>query len=246
MDNIAPAGAVNSTVDDLLRWLQVWMNNGKPLLSKSTYQSITSEKIKVAKNAKEGYGYGWFIEKNDSLKILSHGGGMPGYKSFIIVIPERKIGVIVLTNTISYINEQIAGVITDYLLGKKINWQQADQLYGENFRFSWDEPRDTSHSANIPDWSRYTGVYEDTAYGKALIQVKNDSVLLTLLPAKQLFTGPLYYQNKDTLQIVFKDPFVPAGQVIFYEGDDRKAEGFRLHIESSDFHFRYLNFARKE
>jgi hypothetical protein len=250
MDNIAPAGAVNSNIDDLLQWLQLWIGQGvyqgSPLLSKETYEAITSEKIKVEKGSKEGYGYGWFVETNKGMKVLSHSGGMPGYKSLILVLPEQKIGVVVLTNEISYINEQLAGVIIDYLMTKSMDWQKADKLFGENFRFSWDEQRDTSHSNLTPDWSLYKGMYEDSAYGKATIEVKEGKAYLTLLPAAKLFTGPLYYLDKNKLKVLFEDLFVPAGEVLFYEEGNGKIKGFRLNIESSDFHFQYLDFVKKE
>lgn len=246
MDNIAPAGAINATIDDLLQWLPVWMNGGKPILSTATYEAITSEKIKVSKGSKEGYGYGWFVETTSGMKVLSHGGGMPGYKSFVMILPKKRLGVVVLANTISYLNEQVAGIITDYLLGKKITWQEVDKLYGANFRFSWDEQQDTSHAVITPDWARYTGVYTDAAYGDASIEVKEGRAFLTLLPAKELLSGPLYYVDENKLRIVFKDPFIPTGEVVFYKEKDGKVKSFKLNIASDDFHFKYLHFIKQE
>ncbi len=251
MDNIGPAGSINSNIEDMLTWLQLWMDEGaykgKQLLSKAAFQIITSPKVKVSNKSDESYGFGWYIEDEKDGKVLSHGGGMPGYKSLVMVIPQSRVGIVILTNKISYINEQLAGVLLDYMTSTSMNWELADrQLYGKNFRFSWDEESDSKYQAFIPNLSGYQGVYEDTAYGKAIIEDRNGQAFLSLLPSKKQFTGQLYYLGRDKLKVVFYDGFVPAGEVLFYRGADKKLRGFKLNIESSDFHFKYLNFIKKK
>jgi CubicO group peptidase (beta-lactamase class C family) len=249
MDNIGPAGSINSNIDDMLTWLQLWMDQGtyeeKKLLSAAAFHTITSPKVKVSNKSDESYGFGWYIEDGKG-KVLSHGGGMPGYKSFIVIVPQSKTGIVILTNKISYINEQLAGVLLEYVTSKSMHWEEASrQLYGKNFRFLWDEESDSNYQAFIPNLSGYKGVYEDTAYGKALIESRNGQAYLSLLPSKKQFTGRLYYLGRDKLKVVFDDGFVPAGEVLFYRRADKKVSGFKLNIASSDFHFKYLTFIKK-
>jgi CubicO group peptidase (beta-lactamase class C family) len=250
MDNIGPAGSVNSNIDDMITWLHLWMNEGayneRKIFSYAAFQAITSPKVKVSEKSDESYGFGWYIEGEKETKILSHGGGMPGYKSLVIVLPQSKAGIVILTNKISYINEQLAGVILEYVTSKSTNWEKADrQLYGKNFRFSWDEESDSNYQVFIPKLSLYKGVYEDSCYGKAMIEERNGKATLTLLPSKEQFSGPLYYLRNDKLKIVFNDGFVPVGEVLFYRRADKKVSGFKLNIQSSDFHFKHLNFIKK-
>jgi CubicO group peptidase (beta-lactamase class C family) len=250
MDNIGPAGSVNSNIEDMITWLQLWMNEGayheKQIFSHAAFNAITSPKVNVSEKSNESYGLGWYIEGEEKTKILSHGGGMPGYKSLVIVLPQSKIGIVILTNKISYITEQLAGVILQHVTSKPINWKETDrQLYGKNFRFSWDEESNSNYQAFIPKLSLYKGMYEDTSYGKAIIEERNGKATLTLLPSKQQFSGRLYYLGYDKLKIVFKDGFVPEGEVLLYRRADKKVSGFKLNIESSDFHFKHLNFIRK-
>gem|GEM_PF-4112176 len=250
MDNIGPAGSINSTIEDMLAWLQLWINEGaykeKKIFSTAAFQTITSPKVKVSNKPDESYGFGGYIEEEQEIRVLSHGGGMPGYKSLIIVIPESKAGIVILTNKISYINEQLAGVILEYVASKSMNWKEIGrQLYGKNFRFSWDEESDSKYQAFIPNVSAYKGVYEDKIYGKAIIEDRNGQAFLSLLPSKKQFTGQLYYLSEDKLKVVFADGFVPAGEVLFYRRASKKVSGFKLKIESSDFHFKYLNFIKK-
>jgi CubicO group peptidase (beta-lactamase class C family) len=250
MDNIGPAGSINSTIDDMLTWSQLWINEGaykgKKILSTAAFQTITSSKVKVSNKPDESYGFGWYIEDEKGKRVLSHGGGMPGYKSLIIIVPQSKMGIVILTNKISYLIEQLAGVVLEYVASKSMNWEEVGrQLYGKNFRFSWDEESDSNFQAFIPNISGYKGVYEDTAYGKAIIEDRNGQAYLSLLPSKKQFTGQLYYLSNDKLKVVFADGFVPAGEVLFYRRGGKKVSGFKLNIESSDFHFKYLNFIKK-
>jgi CubicO group peptidase (beta-lactamase class C family) len=250
MDNIGPAGSINSTIDDMLTWSQLWINEGaykgKKILSTAAFQTITSSKVKVSNKPDESYGFGWYIEDEKGKRVLSHGGGMPGYKSLIIIVPQSKMGIVILTNKISYLIEQLAGVVLEYVASKSMNWEEVGrQLYGKNFRFSWDEESDSNYQAFIPNISGYKGVYEDTAYGKAIIEDRNGQAYLSLLPSKKQFTGQLYYLSNDKLKVVFADGFVPAGEVLFYRRGGKKVSGFKLNIESSDFHFKYLNFIKK-
>jgi CubicO group peptidase (beta-lactamase class C family) len=132
LDNIAPAGAINSTIDDLLNWLLLWidkgMYKGKKLFSELTYDTITTEKIKVSSSSDESYGFGWNIGYANGKKVLAHGGGLPGFKSYAIIMPENKTGVVILTNKLTYLNEELAGIILNYLNGEETDWKNAEKI----------------------------------------------------------------------------------------------------------------------
>lgn len=250
LDNIAPAGGINSNIDDMLKWLQVWINegvcNGKQLVSKKTFKTITTNKIMLSSTSDEGYGFGWNIGFDNGKKVISHGGGLPGYKSFVTIFPEDKTGIVILTNKITYLNEELIDVMITYLNTEKMNWQDADRnLTGKNFHFSWDENNiDTNLRQPVPNLSLYKGLYEDKQYGKASIKEENGKAILELLPSKKQFTGYLYYLSSNKFRIVFNDKFVPAGEVIFEMNKNKKPLGFKLNIESSDFLFKYLDFKK--
>lgn len=252
MDNVAPAGAVNSTIDDMLHWLQLWINkgsyNGKQLYSTDTYNTITSAKVMFSNSTNDAYCFGWYTGYENGRRVLMHSGGMPGYKSLITIIPDDSIGIVILTNKITYINEELANAITSYLQTKKINWQESDaDMFGKSFHFSWEEDdADAAYKQHpiIPNLSAYEGEYEDREYGKAVIKKEHGKAVLSLLPSKEQFTGNLYYINKDTLKVLFNDKFVPAGEVIFEVDKNKHPTGFRLDINSSDFLFQYLHFKK--
>ena len=74
---------------------------------------------------------------------------------------------------------------------------------------------------------------------------ENDGkAVLEFLPAKEILSANLYYVNKDTLKVIFNDAFIPAGEIVFKWGADKKAKSFTFNLSSSDFYFNYLDFKK--
>ena len=90
------AGALVSTVDDLNRWDQA-IATGKLLKSASWKQAFTP--YTLANGESTGYGYGWGIGKLQGSRMISHGGGINGFATFALRLPEEKLFVAVLSNT---------------------------------------------------------------------------------------------------------------------------------------------------
>jgi len=90
----------------------------------------------------------------------------------------------------------------------------------------------------------YEGDYEDKVYGKANIRNENGKAVLELLPTKELFKGNLYYLSKNRFKIIVNDGFIPAGEIVFEQGADKKIKGFKVNIETGDFHFEDLDFKK--
>lgn len=241
--NIAPAGAIQSNVKDMLTWMNCWMNEGKRLLSKSSFEEIIRPHIAVTKNGDVHYGMGWQIEGDSSGKVISHGGGMPGFKSLVTIDLNRKLGVVILSNRITYLNEELTSVVMRYLSGEPVNWQQEDKnLLSKNVHFSWDD-RNFAQVAPPAAFKAYEGTYEDVQYGKVVIATIGVTAVMEFLPALTSYKGYLTYVNTDTMRIDFNDPFIPSGKVIFNRRHDQLS-GFKLDIPPGDFIFSSLFFRR--
>jgi CubicO group peptidase (beta-lactamase class C family) len=96
-----PDGGAWSTVNDLLRYVQMELNYGRlpdgrryigsaPLLARRVQQ--------VSRGNQEGYGIGLKIDETTGTLILHHGGTVPGFISDVIWWPEHDIGAVILTN----------------------------------------------------------------------------------------------------------------------------------------------------
>ncbi|HEV7700377.1 MAG TPA: serine hydrolase domain-containing protein, partial [Pyrinomonadaceae bacterium] len=121
IDEIAPAGAINSSARDMAEWLRFVMNggeaNGKRLLSQAGYDEWTKPQMKIAAGA--DYGFGWFLQDWNGLKVVQHGGNIDGFNSLVAMIPEKKLGFVMLTNVgASSLGADLMPIVWENILGK--------------------------------------------------------------------------------------------------------------------------------
>jgi len=94
------AGSLYATVEDLYLWDQALYTN--KLLSKKYMDLLFTKHIPAFGGH---YGYGWGVNKvpngeaNDSLKVISHGGGINGFNTLISRIPADKNLIVLFNNT---------------------------------------------------------------------------------------------------------------------------------------------------
>lgn len=96
MTQIYAAGALVSTVDDLARWDSA-ISSGRLLKARSWQRAFTP--YKLAGGSSTGYGYGWGTGKVRGSPTIEHGGGINGFTSFAMRLPEEKVFVVVLSNS---------------------------------------------------------------------------------------------------------------------------------------------------
>ena len=72
---------------------------------------------KLNSGAKLDYGFGLSVDDYHGNKMFSHGGGWAAYRSFTIVIPEKRFAVAVLANAAKMNTSEQARKITDIYLG---------------------------------------------------------------------------------------------------------------------------------
>jgi CubicO group peptidase (beta-lactamase class C family) len=91
------AGSIESNVDDLARWNQLLLEGkviDKELLDRAWTPSRTKD------GTPTGYGYGWKVGDEAGLRVVAHGGGITGFVSYGILVPERKLFVGMLHNAL--------------------------------------------------------------------------------------------------------------------------------------------------
>jgi CubicO group peptidase (beta-lactamase class C family) len=90
------AGAIESTVDDLAKWTQA-LADGKAVDSKLLERAWTPYK---PTESPSDYGYGWFIRTDSGERWIGHNGGINGFQSAAVWIPEKKVFVAILRNCV--------------------------------------------------------------------------------------------------------------------------------------------------
>ncbi|GDX40002.1 hypothetical protein LBMAG21_02940 [Armatimonadota bacterium] len=100
LTNAAPAGAINSNVNEMAQWVRLWLNrgvyNGKRLLSDASVAEMTKPQMKMS--AKASYGFGWMLYDWNGHKIVEHGGNIDGFNAQVALMPDQKLGFVLLTN----------------------------------------------------------------------------------------------------------------------------------------------------
>jgi CubicO group peptidase (beta-lactamase class C family) len=105
------AGSLYSTVDDLLKWDQALY--GTAVLSEASKQKMWTPN-------RSDYGYGWMIEKRFGTAVVGHDGGIPGFNSTIIRLPEKKLVVVVLANANTLSTHSMAEGLLGVALGEHV------------------------------------------------------------------------------------------------------------------------------
>jgi hypothetical protein len=111
---------------------------------------------------KVSYGLGWFLASTMDVKVAFHPGLIDGYSSALVMIPEKKLGFVVLTN----VNLSAApGLLIQDLLGRILDQNAALIEPAEP------DPRAASDGS-------LTGKYENAAYGPVAIELSGDRLIL--------------------------------------------------------------------
>lgn len=100
MSKAGGAGALYSTVRDLYRWNEAVF--GGKVLREATLKAAFTPVKTASDDPKEmkdtGYGYGWGISTWRGAKEISHSGGLNGFVSHLLRLPEYQFTVAVLVN----------------------------------------------------------------------------------------------------------------------------------------------------
>ncbi len=94
------AGDINSTVGDMARWIRLQLGNGtfegRRIISPENLAFTRAPKVAV--NDQASYALGWYIYPTRNGTIVWHDGESLSFGSFVGMVPDRNIGVIILTN----------------------------------------------------------------------------------------------------------------------------------------------------
>lgn len=136
VDAIGPAGSIVSTANDLGNWLRLQLKtgnfDGRQLFSTEAVLEQRKPRIDVVEGL--GYGFGWMLGKWGSTPQVDHGGNIDGFSAEVSMLPEKHIGVAVLTNgsaspvpnlAKSIVYEEFVGPETPIKTGNKMTGKSA-------------------------------------------------------------------------------------------------------------------------
>jgi CubicO group peptidase (beta-lactamase class C family) len=197
IDNLAPAGSISSSANDMSKWVMMQLNNGKldgneiipasAIAQTRTPHSILGNGGHMFNKAHFAlYGLGWFLEEYAGRKIVAHTGGVNGFVTSVCLVPEEKLGIIVLTNTdANEFYEALRNEIEDAYLG--LPYRNYSKVY-RNFMRA-DEEEKAKHYKVIRDsialnpktdllLTAYAGEYVHEVYGKMNIKIEDGKLIM--------------------------------------------------------------------
>ena len=95
LDALAGAGALRSTTEDMLTFLDAALNPDRG----SVHQALAFAQQERADSGPMRIGLNWIVMHAGSDTIAWHNGGTGGYRTFLGLVPSRGIGVVVMTNS---------------------------------------------------------------------------------------------------------------------------------------------------
>ena len=118
----APSSTLNSNVIEMTHYALANLNRGKykdiQILSESSYDLLWTNSVKI--EGKPKVGVSWFLNEYKGLKTASHGGGDTGFRSILLLVPEKNISVMIACNyeLNSIGTSDIGHAVLDLLLGE--------------------------------------------------------------------------------------------------------------------------------
>jgi len=88
-------GFITSNAKDLSQWLLA--QESTKLLKSSSWDEMIRKGVPTGEG--DRYGFGWILNKVNGVEIVEHGGGIPGFGSYVLRLPGKKFAVAVLTNS---------------------------------------------------------------------------------------------------------------------------------------------------
>jgi CubicO group peptidase (beta-lactamase class C family) len=190
-----PAGSVNSSARDLLKFLRFQLGNGKPLVSAANLAETHTPQIVIRREGfarimnpdtfQLSYGMGWIIQDYRGQLLLLHGGAIDGFRAHFTLVPEARLGIVLLNNLDnSQMNIAVSNTLLDLILDLPFKDWNAYYLKIQREEEALKkagpkEFRAKQHKGTKPSrpLEAYTGTYEDPAYGKAQISLENGSLV---------------------------------------------------------------------
>jgi CubicO group peptidase (beta-lactamase class C family) len=118
----APSSTLNTNVLEMSHWAIANMYNGKyknnQILSPQTHLMLMTPTFTTNKERNISICLSWFTYPYKGITNYEHGGGDDGYRSLLTLIPDKKIGIIILCNSEEIRIYDTRNKIRDILLAK--------------------------------------------------------------------------------------------------------------------------------
>jgi CubicO group peptidase (beta-lactamase class C family) len=266
-DNMAPAGSLISSPEDMAKWVAALLRNASqlegPLVKQKTLLDLwapqTIVPISDASASRfpsthfRAYGSGWALSDYHGRKLIAHGGGYDGMYSQVMLVPQEQLGVVVLTNSMTGYPSAATYELIDLALELPHRDWSGENL--ELFRKSRQAFRDRIDKAIQPvakntkpshPMTDYQGVFECPMYGQVKVDAAGDQLKIAFLRTPGL-TGTLQHLHYDTFVIHWDQQYAwfDEGTAHFVCNANGLFDRIELNVPNEDIWFHELNLKRR-
>lgn len=267
LEDFRGAGAIASSVSDMSQWLRTQlaggkMPNGKQLFSEKQqaqmwHPHITSMASKSAFESYHqqfrGYGLGWSIEDYHGFKKLGHGGGILGMVSQVTLLPEKKLGIVILSNQQAFgaLSAVTHEVLEDALELEDKDWVEdlaKSHFEGKQHAYANAKPEaPADYQPQLPNIN-YTGTLHDDWYGDVIIEQLDSKLHIDFTHTKRL-KGTLEHYTGNTFIVKWDEKLLEADAFIRFEMSSQNrvnsAKMRAVSTQVTDFSFDFRNLHLK-
>jgi CubicO group peptidase (beta-lactamase class C family) len=247
IDNIAPAGSINSNVAEMAQWVRLQLGLGKykdqQLVSTGSVKEMHMPQTVIRLEGPieklnpdthfMSYGLGWFLQDYRGRKVVQHGGNIDGMSALVAMMPEERLGLVILTNMNgSPLPTAIMYKVFDSFLGMtgrdwsaellKVAKAQIEQARGIEKKMESDRVQGTSPSLPL---ARYAGTYASDMYGEAKVTEQNGRLFVTYGGA---MAGEMEHWHFNTFRATMKDRTLGKLFINFTLGPAGKVEEMKI------------------
>ena len=264
------AGGMYSNVTDMSKWVIAQINDGKygPDLSKSLFSKKVHDEMWTPQTVIRGsspynthfssYGLGWFLSDVGGYFQATHTGGLAGIVTQVTIIPEMKLGIVVLTNQQSGAAfNSITNSIKDGYLGVKgqdrIKQYNDSRLVNEKRAKEITDQVTSAIAAaetagTVSPIKDVKGTYTDSWFGQVSIFEQKGGLYMQSKASPKL-QGKMFYYKANTYIVKWNERSLDADAYVVFNLDyNGKPVGFKMEAISplTDFSFDFQDLDFKK
>jgi len=271
LDNAGPAGSINSCAADMAKWVQLQLNRGKfvdrdgRLFSEQRSKEMWSPQtilptgdppppLSGLKTNFADYALGWGLRDYHGRKLVGHTGGVSGFVTRVMLVPEENLGVVVLTNAEQggafdsilyhvldyYFQLPHSDWIASFKTMKDLEEKEAAEIVKKA-----ENSRDANSKPSLP-LEKYAGVYNDAWYGSITVKQENGGLIMTFDHTPTMI-GDLQHWQYDTFKVHWRVRTIEDAFVSFALTPDGTIDSAKMAAVSplADFSFDYQDLLLK-
>jgi CubicO group peptidase (beta-lactamase class C family) len=210
--NIGPAGAINSSVNEMAHWVMVHINGGKykdrQVVNPTTLEDMHSAYMPTggtstrADISPSDYGLAWFIDTYRGHRRVEHGGNIDGFSALVSLFPNDGLGFVVLTNKNGTpFPDLVVETAADRILGlEAVDWigeaakRQAEGRAAQKAAEQKKATRRRPGTTPGHKLAEYAGDYWHPGYGALKVELKGTQLVFTY----NAITTPLEHWHYET------------------------------------------------